>query len=53
MPWRVSALFQLGMMRHAARRRPAPLPAARELALDAGMLGQVAAIDFVRADYLW
>ena len=31
----------------------APLLQARELALDAGMLGQVAAVDYVRADYTW
>jgi DNA-binding CsgD family transcriptional regulator len=31
----------------------APLLQARELALDAGMLGQVAAVDYVHADYTW
>ena len=53
MPWRVTALFQLGMMATLRAHDTAPLLQARELALDAGMLGQVAAIDYVRADYTW
>ena len=52
-PWRVTALFQLGMMATLRAHDTAPLLQARELALDAGMLGQVAAIDYVRADYTW
>ena len=52
-PWRVTALFQLGMMATLRVHDTAPLLQARELALDAGMLGQVAAIDYVRADYTW
>ncbi len=52
-PWRVTALFQLGMMSMLRAHDTAPLLQARELALDAGMLGQVAAIDYVRADYTW
>ena len=51
MPWRVTALFQLGMMPTLRAHDTASLLQARELALDAGMLGQVAAIDYVRADY--
>ena len=52
-PWRVAALFQLGMMKSLRAHDTAPLLQARELALDGGMLGQVAAIDYVRADYTW
>ena len=52
-PWRVIALFQLGMMATLRAHDTAPLLQARELALDAGMLGQVAAIDYVLADYTW
>ena len=53
MPWRVTALFQLGMMATLRTHDTASLMQARELALDAGMLGQVAAIDDVHADYTW
>jgi DNA-binding CsgD family transcriptional regulator len=53
MPWRVTALFQLGMMTMLRTHDTAPLLQARELALDGGMLGQVAAIDYVHADYTW
>ena len=52
-PWRVRALFDLGMMRMLRADDRTVLDRARELALDAGMLGQVAAMDFVRSDYLW
>lgn len=52
-PWRVTALFQLGMMSMLRDDDRAPLRQARELALDAGMLGQVAAVDYVHADYTW
>jgi DNA-binding CsgD family transcriptional regulator len=52
-PWRVRALFDLGMMQMLRADDPATLLGARELAVDAGMLGQVAAIDFVMSDYLW
>ena len=52
-PWRATALFQLGMMQMLRTHDTAPLRHARELALDAGMLGQVAAVDYVHADYTW
>ena len=52
-PWRVRALFDLGMMQMLRADDPATLLGARDLAVDAGMLGQVAAIDFVMSDYLW
>ena len=52
-PWRATALFQLAMMRLLRNHDTTLLTEARELALDAGMLGQVAAIDYVRADYVW
>ena len=52
-PWRVSALFELGMMRMLRADDWRRCCTSRELALDAGMLGQVAAIDFVHSDYLW
>jgi DNA-binding CsgD family transcriptional regulator len=52
-PWRSTALFQLAMMRLLRNHDTTLLSEARELALDAGMLGQVAAIDYVRADYVW
>lgn len=52
-PWRVTALTQLAMMRMLRTGDPATLRNARELALDVGMLGQVAAIDYVRSDYTW
>ena len=52
-PWRVTALFQLGMMRMLRAHDTALLLQARELALDGGMLGQVAAVDYVHADYIW
>ena len=50
-PWRATALSQLGMMRLLRTHDPAPLREARDLALDAGMLGQVTAIDYVHAEY--
>lgn len=53
MPWRVTTLFQLGIMTALRAHDTGPLRQARELALDAGMLGQVAAIDYVHADYTW
>ena len=53
LPWRVSALFQLGMMRMLRAGDMAPMLQSRELALDAGMLGHVAAVDYVHSDYLW
>jgi DNA-binding CsgD family transcriptional regulator len=53
MPWRVTALFQLGMMRMLRAHSTESLLQARELALDGGMLGQVAALDYVHADYTW
>jgi DNA-binding CsgD family transcriptional regulator len=52
-PWRVTALFELGMMQMLRANDLSAMSRARELALDAGMLGQVAAIDYVRADYTW
>jgi DNA-binding CsgD family transcriptional regulator len=52
-PWRVAALFELGMMRMLRTGDPSALLRARELAVDAGMLGQVAAIDYIRSDYTW
>ena len=52
-PWRVRALFDLGMMQMLRGDDRATLLRARELAVDSGMLGQVAAIDFVMSDYLW
>lgn len=52
-PWRVAALFELGMMRTLRSGDLSALLRARELAMDAGMLGQVAAIDYVRSDYTW
>ena len=53
LPWRVTALFQLGMMRMLRAGDMAPMLQSRELALDAGMLGHVAAVDYVHSDYLW
>jgi hypothetical protein len=53
LPWRAVAVFQLGMMRMLRAGDMGPVLQARELALDAGMLGQVAAVDYVRSDYLW
>ena len=52
-PWRVAALFELGMMSMLRTGDPSALLRARELAVDAGMLGQVASIDYVRSDYTW
>ena len=52
-PWRVTALTQLAMMRMLRVDDAAAVRNAREQAVDAGMLGQVAAIDYVRADYTW
>ena len=52
-PGASTALFQLAMMRLLRNHDTTLLSEARELALDAGMLGQVAAIDYVRADYVW
>ena len=52
-PWRARALTDLGMMRLLRGEDTATLDRARELALDAGMLGQVAAIDFVLGDFRW
>ena len=52
-PWRVAALFQLAMMRMLRAGDRETINSARELAVDAGMLGQVAAIDYVRSDYTW
>ena len=46
-PWRVAALFQARVMKSLRAHDAAPLLQARELALDGGMLGQVAAIDYV------
>ena len=52
-PWRVTALTQLAMMQMLRVDDAAAVRNAREQAVDAGMLGQVAAIDYVRADYTW
>jgi DNA-binding CsgD family transcriptional regulator len=53
LPWRAVAAFQLGMVRMLRTGDTGPVDRARELALDAGMLGQVAAIDYVRSDHAW
>jgi DNA-binding CsgD family transcriptional regulator len=53
LPWRVAALFQLGMMRMLRAGDMTPMLQSRELALDAGMLGHVAAVDYVRSDHRW
>jgi DNA-binding CsgD family transcriptional regulator len=52
-PWRVRALTGLGMMEMLRHDDESTLRRARELATDAGMLGQVAAIEFVLSDQLW
>ena len=53
LPWRAAAVFQLGMMRMLRDGDLGTMHRARELALDAGMLGQVVALDYVRSDHLW
>jgi DNA-binding CsgD family transcriptional regulator len=52
-PWRVTAVWGLGMLRLLREDDTPALRQARELAVDAGMLGQVAAIDFILADDRW
>jgi DNA-binding CsgD family transcriptional regulator len=52
-PRRAVALFDLGMMRLLRDVDDTPLMQARELLLDAGMLGQVAAADYIRSDSTW
>ena len=52
-PWRIRALFDLGMLEMLRTDDRTSLRRARELAVDAGMLGQVAAIEFVLSDYIW
>ena len=52
-PWRVRALTDLAMMRMLRTDDATTLRRARELAVDAGMVGHVAAVDFVLTDTAW
>lgn len=47
-PWRIRALFGLGTVEMLETETSAHFDTARELALDAGMLAQVAGIDLIR-----
>jgi DNA-binding CsgD family transcriptional regulator len=52
-PWRVRALIDLGMIRMLRDGDRTAMHAAREQAVDSGMLGQVAAVDFMVGDFTW